>query len=90
MTCRLEKQLDALLTKAGIGFTRPDRDRHDPTNLDFYLPDFNLYVEVKQYHSPRITGQLAQVPRQVSAIVLQGPNAVLDFEHLCTALGRKP
>lgn len=87
MTCPLEKKMVALLTKHAIDFRRPDRDKDDPTTLDFFLPDFALYVEVKQFHSPRISDQLAKVPQRTSAIVLMGPTAVEDFERLCVTIG---
>jgi hypothetical protein len=86
MTCRLEKQMANLLRSADIDFTRPERDRSDPTTLDFYLPDFDLYIEVKQFHTDRITRQLAAVPDRKTAIMLMGPSAISDFERLVAAI----
>lgn len=88
MTCILEKTLAAMLHAASIAFTVPERDNADPINLDFYLPDLRIYIEVKQFHTPRIADQLAKVPERVSVIVLQGPSAVADFAKLCRALAR--
>lgn len=87
MTCPLEKQMASLLDRCGIDYTRPEQDRRDPTNLDFYLPDFDLYVEVKQFHTPRVEKQLELVPKKANALVLQGMTAVLQFERLCTRIG---
>ena len=83
MACRLEKEMMALLESNGIVFTRPESDRRDPTTLDFYLPGFNTYVEVKLFHTERIARQLEPVPKGATAIVLQGVNAVRDFEQIC-------
>lgn len=87
MTCRLEKQLSILLRAAGIAFTLPERDVSDPTTLDFHLTDLDLYIEVKQFHTPRVSDQLAKVPERKTAIVLQGPNSVHDFARLCRLIG---
>ena len=86
MTCSVEKHMIELLHKHAIDFTRPERDQDDPTTLDFYLPAFRCDVEVKQFHTKRITDQLARVPERTTAIVLIGPTAVRDFENLCAAL----
>lgn len=86
MTDPLEKKMAAILERSGIEFTRPERDRNDPTNLDFYLPAFDVYIEVKQFHSDRIARQLASVPEKSTAIVLVGPSAIAAFERLCAAL----
>jgi hypothetical protein len=83
VTCLLEKQLAGLLVAAGLAFTIPERDRNDPTTLDFYVVELDLYIEVKQFATPRIAAQLAKVPEHKTAIVLQGPNAVTDFALLC-------
>jgi hypothetical protein len=90
MTDPLENGMVALLTEAGIRFTRPDQDATDPANLDFFLPDFSLYIEVKQFHSHRIAEQLSKVPERKSAIVLVGPNAIADFKQLVDALAKAP
>ena len=87
MTCPLEKKLAALLRSNGIWFTRPERDKTDPTTLDFFLPELRLYIEVKQFYTDRIAGQLQKVPQGMTAIVLIGPRAVEDFMALCNVLG---
>ncbi len=86
MVCRLEKQMTDVLESNGIAFTRPERDQSDPAGLDFYLTDFKLYIEIKQFHTPRIAAQLAKVPEKITAIVLVGPQCVSDFAHLCRNL----
>jgi hypothetical protein len=83
MTCPLEKQMADLLESNGIVFTRPERDKHDPTTLDFYLPELKTYIEVKMFHTPRIDMQLSHVPGYATAILLQGIDAVRQFEKVC-------
>lgn len=53
-----------LLETAGIDYTCPERDPLDPTNLDFYLPDYRLYIEIKASHvdKGRLERQLERVP----------------------------
>lgn len=41
--------------------------------LDFYLPDYELAIEVKQMHSPRISSQME---RHKNVIAAQGKEAV--------------
>ena len=53
---------------------------HDvPNRLDFYLPDGDVYIEVKQFHSYRISEQCSRAP---NVIVLQGIGAVNAFVSL--------
>lgn len=59
------------LTQIGITFTEPS-----PLNLDFYLPDYGVHVEVKQFHSDRIAEQMS---RAENVIALQGRAAVNLF-----------
>ncbi len=53
MSAPMERQCADMLRELGIQFV-DDRK----TNLDFYLPLFDLYIEVKQFHSPRIAEQM--------------------------------
>jgi hypothetical protein len=46
----------------------------------------DLYVEVKQWHSDRIAGQLSKLPRNAAALVLIGRQAVEKFSSLAAAL----
>lgn len=74
----MERIVEEALTDAGIDFvTERDGDTH---NLDFYLPQLDLFIEVKRMHSPRIAQQTARVD---NVIVAQGEKAV---RALATAL----
>jgi hypothetical protein len=59
------------LNAAGIRFVRDNE-----ADLDFYLPDYDTYIEVKQFHSKRILEQMSRVP---NVIVIQGRTAAETF-----------
>jgi hypothetical protein len=46
--------------------------RHEQNGLDFYLPEHDLYIEVKRMHSPRIAEQMSRAP---NVIAVQGMDA---------------
>jgi hypothetical protein len=64
------------LTRAGVKFLRHGLIC---AGLDFYLPDFSIWIEVKRFHSPRIAEQMSRVP---NVIVIQGLTAALVFVAL--------
>ncbi len=69
----VEIVLERGFEKAGIEYRRADDGQR---HLDFYLPGLNIYVEVKQFHTPRVADQMARVP---DIIVIQGMKAVVTF-----------
>ena len=76
ITDPLEQKIAAALDESGI------RYRHETEGgqrLDFYLPDFDTYIEVKRFHSPRIA---QQTETQDNIIVLQGVKSVELFIKL--------
>lgn len=82
----VETEMEMLLSRYGIAYTRPDKDPSSPITLDLYLPAFNLFIEVKQFHTDRIASQLRKVPQHVTAIVLVGPNSIDDFARLVESM----
>ena len=84
MTDPLEKQFQRFLEDKGIEFTRPERDPLDPTNLDFYIPKLDLYVEIKRFHTERLIKQVAAVPHEANTMILVGNNAIWAFLQLMT------
>lgn len=87
MTSPLEKQFVALLDEFSIEYLRPEQDVTIPTNLDFYLPDFDLFVEIKCFHSDRISRQLSSVPHRSNALVIMGPQSITAFRRFIRAVG---
>jgi hypothetical protein len=72
----VERVIEDALIECGIEYTRADEmTRH----LDFYLPRLNIYIEVKQFHTPRIEKQMARVP---DIIVIQGMKAAVIFAKM--------
>jgi hypothetical protein len=69
----MERRMIQAFRTAGIRFLQPQDTHEGPNTLDFHLPDHNLYIEVKQFHSDRIARQMALQP---NVIVAQGALAV--------------
>lgn len=65
----MEENLAAWLRSHKIKFIRADAQ----IGLDFYLPDFNIYIEVKRFHSPRISDQMS---RAKNVIAIQGEDSI--------------
>lgn len=77
----MEQLIRDALSGAGIRF-QTDDGGGNPRNLDFYLPDLDLHIEVKQFHSERVAEQMA---RAENVIVAQGKDAVIWLARLITA-----
>lgn len=73
----LERKVGKALSDANIKFIHDSQGGEQ--RLDFYLPEFNLYIEVKKYHSDRISGQLLLAD---NIIVLQGERSVIFFINM--------
>lgn len=67
----LEKQIAQCLHDNGIEFVHESENKAQ--GLDFYLPKQDIYIEVKQYHTPRISTQMEQ---HDNIIAVQGVKAV--------------
>lgn len=63
----MEAMIAYALDAAKIPYTR------EMNGLDFYLPTFDVYIEVKQFHSTRIADQMGRVDNVIAA---QGRGAV--------------
>lgn len=79
--CPLEQAVENALVAAGERFTC---EPHEGQRLDFHLTERNVFIEVKAWHSPRISDQMAS---ERNVIALQGPEAVTFF---CSALSPPP
>ena len=65
------------LTRAGIKFTHESENKAQ--GLDFYLPEYDLLIEVKQFASERTADQLRG---QVNVMLLQGMPACHAFANM--------
>lgn len=74
----VERIIADALTARGIRFeyevVRPNGRR-----IDFYLPAYDLFIEVKQFSTPR-TAQ--QIEGMENVIVIQGKHAAQQFARL--------
>lgn len=79
----LESEMERILTERGIVFTRPDRDASVKPTVDFHLPEYGLYVEVKAYATERMVEQLIRSELDGGPVmVLVGLEAVRAFGRL--------
>jgi hypothetical protein len=69
----LELKIANALSKKGIRFIH--ESQNNMSRLDFYLPDFDLYLEIKSGYSDRTESQMKS---QFNVIVIQGMKSV-DF-----------
>lgn len=65
----LEETIGDLLTKYNIRFIHESQG----AALDFYLPDHDIHIEVKQFHADRVLKQLAA---QDNVILIQGRKSI--------------
>ena len=73
----VEKIVAAALDLRGIRYLCDGEG--DTKALDFYLPDFDLYIETKRYHTDRVAEQMSRVE---NVIVVQGMSAAQTFAKL--------
>ncbi len=71
-SCPLEQRIAKALDRAKLEY-RTEYEGGVKERLDFYLPTFDVHIEVKGGHTPRISDQLS---RTKNAIVAQGEKAV--------------
>jgi len=76
-----ERVVAHALDLAGVEFTGENREDQYERNLDFYLPDYNTYIEVKSGYSKR---SRAQLKSQKNVILIQGLQAAETFARLIT------
>lgn len=74
----VEKIIADALTTSRISFVT-ENDMMNAANLDFYLPRYDVYIEVKSFHSDRIAEQMK---RARNVIVIQGEAAAQFFAEM--------
>lgn len=78
--CPVEQIVERALEKKGVEFVTETDPR--ALRLDFFVPEFDLHIEVKQFHTPRIAEQMS---RAANVIVIQGILAARAFDLLLNA-----
>jgi hypothetical protein len=82
----MEEMTERWLIANGVRYRRDDQCVSQ-TQLDFYLPDFDVYIEVKRFHTDRIA---AQMGRAENVIAVQGMKSLQFLEHLLNWRQIKP
>lgn len=70
----LEIEIANALNEKGIRFIHESQAVEQ--RIDFYLPEFNIYIEVKEYYSERSDKQLKA---NDEIILIQGKKAMFAF-----------
>jgi hypothetical protein len=81
----LELRIIKLLDYKNIAFIHESQTsfpRKNGRSLDFYLPDFDLYIEVKAFHTERINKQLGAYANENIILIIQEAS-ILFLEKLC-------
>lgn len=65
--------MEAIIESALSGKFRFLDETETPERLDFYLPDHDVHIEVKRFHSERVSEQMS---RAENVIAVQGKVAV--------------
>lgn len=73
----MEKIVREALDAANIFFVEEEDER--ALGLDFYLPIVDVHIEVKQFHSERISEQMSRAP---NVIAIQGIEAARLFAKM--------
>ena len=84
--CPMEEMTERWLLTNGIRYRRDDQTA-EGTQLDFYLIDFDVYLEVKQFHSDRIAAQMA---RASNVIAVQGIDSLTFLGALVSRANVEP
>lgn len=73
-----EKIIADALTKASLEFVM-ENDMMNAAGLDFYLPQYDIYIEVKSFYSERIAEQMS---RAKNVIAIQGEQSARVFADM--------
>lgn len=82
----MEEMTERWLIANGVRYRRDDQTP-EATQLDFYLLDFDVYIEVKRFHTDRIAKQMG---RAENVIAVQGMKSLQFLEHLLNWRQIKP
>ena len=75
----IEKIVGEALDRAGIAYEKDKELEPGRYSIDFYLPDFDLWIEVCQFHTPRKIEQMSRLP---NVVLVQGKEAAENLSKL--------
>lgn len=78
ITDDLEKRVAEILSRKGIKFTHESYKGIDQ-RLDFFLPEYDIYIEIKKFHTDRV---LEQLKSQDNIILIQGIKSIEFLEKI--------
>lgn len=80
ITDPVEKVVSLGLIKAGIKFQHESEQNSNAylQSLDFFLPEYGIYLECKRFHTDRISDQMS---RSDNVIAIQGMGAAEFFAN---------
>lgn len=78
ITDPMERLIADALDGAGVSY-ETDSGGGNPLGLDFFVPAWDLHIEVKRFHSARVAEQMSRAP---NVIVAQGEVAVRRLAEL--------
>jgi len=69
-----------ILDNLGIKYIHESQDKD--LILDFYLPELDIYIEVKRFHSERYKNQIS---KQENVILIQGVEGIRKIHQLISS-----
>ncbi len=86
----LELEIAKVFDRFRIKYSRPERQPFEASTLDFFLPDYELSVEVKAWSSERLHKQLRNSGKEKEGIlVFIGLESVKKFAQILSDLRGK-
>lgn len=77
ITDDLELRVIDVLNRKQVEFIHESKGNNQ--RLDFYLPDYDVYIEVKKFHTDRVLDQLNS---QNNIILIQGEKSIRFIENI--------
>ena len=85
ITDPVERTVAGAFIAAGVKFIHESEDKGQ--KFDFFLPGYGLYIECKQFSTPRTSDQIKD---REDVIVIQGKHAAHQFSCLLADLQGVP
>ena len=83
----VERVIQQFLIDAGIRYIMDGEGDKRSLGLDFYLPEYDIHIEVKRSHTERTNRQMARVK---NIIVIQGLPCAHAFVKIANLGGKMP
>lgn len=84
----LEQRVAEALDEVGIEFIHESEDKEQA--LDFYLPCFDVYIEIKQFHADRISRQMLSKDNVIAVQGMKSVNLLVGILLRSGSVFKKP